>query len=71
VTGAPVNKWSEAAVVVLAAITAFLTAYKTFNDSDAVQDAKIDRLAMVVCTENQVRAARCQQFGLLQMKAQK
>ena len=64
-TGAPVNKWSEAAVVVLAAITAFLTAYKTFNDADAQQDAKIDKLAVVICLDTPQRMDRCQRLGLM------
>lgn len=65
-TSAPGNRWSEAAIVVLAAFTAFLTAYKSFNDADAKQDAKIDKLAIVICLDTPQRMERCQRLGLMQ-----
>ncbi len=65
-TDTPTSKWSGAAIVVLSAFTAFMTAYKTFNDADATQDAKIRDLAVVICLETPARVARCKSLGLLQ-----
>lgn len=65
-TDTPMSKWSGAAVIVLSAMTAFLTAYKTFNDADAQQDAKIDKLAIVICLDTPQRMERCQRLGLMQ-----
>lgn len=65
-TDTQANKWSGAAIVVLSALTAFMTAYKTFNDVDAGQDAKIDKLAIVICLDTPARIERCKHLGLLQ-----
>lgn len=65
-TDTPTSKWSGAAIVVLSAMTAFMTAYKTFNDADALQDAKIDKLAVVICLDSPARTERCKHLGLLQ-----
>ena len=65
-TDTPMSKWSGAAIVVLSAMTAFLTAYKTFNDADAQQDSKIDKLAIVICLDTPQRMERCQRLGLMQ-----
>jgi hypothetical protein len=65
VTDTPATKWRDSAVVVLAAMTAFMTAYKAFNDTDAAQDAKIDKLAIVICLDTPSRVERCKHLGLL------
>jgi hypothetical protein len=66
-THPPTNKkWSEAAVFVLAALTAFMTAYREFGAPDARQDRDIGALVDIVCLENERRAVMCQRKGLLQ-----
>lgn len=64
-TDTPTSKWSGAAVVVLAALTAFMTAYREFAAPDARQDAAIKALTEMVCIENEARAVRCERMGLI------
>ena len=61
----PGNKWAQAAVVVLAGFTAFLTAYREFASDDAIQNDKISKLVTVICLENEARAVTCQRLELI------
>lgn len=58
--------WANLAIVVLAGLTAFLSAWQAFNGNDANQDRKIAALAVVVCLENETRAEKCKRLGLVQ-----
>jgi hypothetical protein len=59
------DKWSNAAVLVLAALTAFMTAYREFGAPDAKQDAAIAALVRLSCYENDRRERLCKIEGLI------
>jgi hypothetical protein len=61
-----INKWSQAAILVFAAFSTFLTAYREFGAPDANQDRKIAALVVVACLENETRAEKCKRLGLVQ-----
>lgn len=64
-TDTTTSKWSGAAVVVLAALTAFMTAYREFAAPDARQDAAIAALVRLSCYENERRERVCRIEGLI------
>ena len=60
------RKWSEAAIVVLTALTAFMTAYHEFGAPDARQDAAIAALVRLSCYESPRREKACKVEGLIE-----
>lgn len=64
-TDTPTSKWSGAAILVLSALTAFMTAYHEFGAPDARQDAIIAALVRVSCYDNPARKERCKIEGLI------
>jgi len=60
------GKWSNAAVLVLAALTAFMTAYREFGAPDARQDRAISALIRINCYATARAEKQCIVEGLIE-----
>ena len=61
--------WPAIAVTLLAAFTAFMTAWSAFNDNDAKQDARLARIEFVLCaTDDLARAHACERLNMGQLQ---
>lgn len=61
--------WPAIAVTLLAAFTAFVTAWSAFNDNDAMQDARLARIEFVLCaTDDLARAHACERLNMGQLQ---
>ena len=64
----PMNSpnWAGVAVVLLAAFTAALEAYSTFQGNDARQNDRLRNIEIILCVDSDARrAALCQQLGVM------
>lgn len=57
--------WPAIAITLLAAFTAFTTAWQAFNDNDAKQDKRLSRIEFVLCaTDDIARATACERLKM-------
>ena len=57
--------WSAITIIVLAAFTAFLTAWNAFNGNDATQNDRLGRIERVLCaTDDLSRIRACRMAGV-------
>ena len=57
--------WSAIALVILAAFTAFITAWNAFNGNDATQNDRLGRIERVLCaTDDVARIKACRMAGV-------
>jgi hypothetical protein len=57
--------WSAIALVILAAFTAFITAWNAFNGNDATQNDRLGRIERVLCaTDEEARNDACRVEGV-------